>query len=114
MKKMEKRRLKLYREQNGKCIYCGLPLGGSTPKHATIDHVIPKTRGGANAYGNLVLTHPQCNMIKADFATPDEVDKYAETVKDFLARARMYGKGQIKNGESLKSPSYVRYNRSDN
>ena len=37
----------------------------------TIDHVMPRSRGGLSSWGNLVCACHHCNMIKAD-NTPDE------------------------------------------
>jgi hypothetical protein len=49
------------------CQYCG-PDG---PKATTIDHVIPRSRGGGSNPGNLVACCFKCNQKKAD-RTPDE------------------------------------------
>ena len=45
----------------GGCAYCGathLPL--------TLDHVIPRTRGGSNDWDNLVCCCTKCNNFKGD------------------------------------------------
>lgn len=48
-----------------RCGYCGL--------HAsTIDHVIPRSRGGQDAWDNLVACCLKCNNIKGD-RTPQEM-----------------------------------------
>lgn len=48
---------------NFECQYCGEYLG----KHkGTIDHVIPRSRGGASDYGNCVTCCKPCNALKAD------------------------------------------------
>jgi len=53
---------------NFECQYCGSYLG----KHkGTIDHVIPRSRGGASDYANCVACCRECNTTKAD-KTPDE------------------------------------------
>ena len=46
------------------CQYCG-------GRAATIDHVIPKSRGGSNSPGNLVAACGRCNGLKGN-RTPDE------------------------------------------
>lgn len=46
------------------CAYCGMP--GST-----IDHVMPRSRGGPNSWENLVAACSPCNNRKAD-RTPEE------------------------------------------
>lgn len=49
------------------CQYCGIRVG----KSATIDHVIPKSRGGKTDYLNCVTSCRDCNNVKAD-RTPEE------------------------------------------
>ncbi|WP_433610514.1 HNH endonuclease [Prescottella agglutinans] len=48
-----------------RCAYCGT-LGART-----VDHVQPRSRGGADSYGNLVAACAACNQRKAD-RTPEE------------------------------------------
>lgn len=45
------------------CQYCG-----RRSKNLTVDHVIPKRRGGATVWENLVSCCPQCNLRKSDRA----------------------------------------------
>jgi 5-methylcytosine-specific restriction endonuclease McrA len=49
------------REQGGLCWLCRKPL---RRQDATVDHVIPKIRGGNNSRGNLVAAHAICNVKK--------------------------------------------------
>ena len=59
----------LYRAQNGLCPYCGHKLSTSLrgmARRATIDHVVPRARGGFAQRGNEVLAHAKCNFAKAD------------------------------------------------
>lgn len=51
---------RLWHRQNGKCAYCPSDLPGSYH----VDHVIPVSRGGRNAIGNLVLSCAPCNLSK--------------------------------------------------
>ena len=52
-------RAALMRRDNYKCAYCG--------RHAeTIDHVIPRSRGGGHAWENCVAACQLCNHRKAD------------------------------------------------
>ena len=53
--------VKLLRETNSRCAYCGCFLG-----KWEVDHVIPKSYGGAGCKKNLVATCPSCNRIKGD------------------------------------------------
>ena len=50
----------IYIRDNHKCQYCG-----STRK-LTIDHVIPKSKGGSDDWENLVVACSSCNIKKSD------------------------------------------------
>ncbi|MCD6548894.1 MAG: HNH endonuclease [Thermodesulfobacterium sp.] len=52
-----------------RCQYCGKHL--KNPKDRTIDHVIPKSRGGKTVWTNVVLCCKKCNLKKGD-RTPEE------------------------------------------
>ena len=58
------------------CQYCGIDMP-IKPKHrsqmATMDHVIPKSRGGGKNWTNIVTCCPACNIQKAD-KTPKEAN----------------------------------------
>lgn len=59
-------RKSIFTRDGNRCVYCGathLPL--------TIDHVIPRTRGGSNDWDNLVCCCTRCNNLKGDH-TPEE------------------------------------------
>lgn len=47
------------RRDNHRCVYCGKAA-------TTIDHVHPKSRGGADSWENLVACCIRCNNAKAD------------------------------------------------
>lgn len=56
-----------YRERlltaNPRCIYCGQEL---RPATATLDHAIPRTKGGLDSPWNLWLSCSKCNTCKGD------------------------------------------------
>lgn len=61
----------LAQAQGFKCPYCGGELDLSIrtrrdPRFVTVDHVLAKSRGGADALGNTVAMHTLCNTMKAD------------------------------------------------
>ncbi len=58
-------RKRLYRRDDGQCVYCG------SKKGLTIDHVLPKSRGGKNTWSNLVTCCSPCNIKKGN-RTPEE------------------------------------------
>ena len=51
----------LLEEQKGNCCYC---LRSLTPKEVTLEHIIPKSKGGTNKKLNLTLSHSFCNQLK--------------------------------------------------
>ena len=59
----------LWRDKN-QCQYCGVI---ETPNDMTIDHVIPRSRGGGNTWSNLVTCCKKCNQKKRD-RTPEEAN----------------------------------------
>ena len=54
-------RKSLFLRDRGECQYCGIPLSIST---CTIDHVVPKSKGGTHDWGNVVLSCAKCNQQK--------------------------------------------------
>ena len=49
----------------GHCRYCGLAqLGHGATFH--IDHIVPRSKGGATVLDNLALQCPSCSLHKAD------------------------------------------------
>ncbi len=64
-KNLRVNRQRLYKRDNNECAYCG------SKKELTIDHIIPKSRGGKNTWNNLITCCLPCNLKKGD-KTPDE------------------------------------------
>lgn len=57
-----KRRIVLLRSR-GRCRYC---LEVLTPKTFTVDHVVPVSAGGSDAFSNLVACCKYCNKMKGN------------------------------------------------
>jgi 5-methylcytosine-specific restriction endonuclease McrA len=53
-------RAMIYKRDGHKCQYCGSTRG------LTIDHVIPKSRGGGDTWQNLVVACSKCNTFKSN------------------------------------------------
>jgi len=53
-------RAMIYKRDNNKCQYCG------ATRHLTIDHVIPRSKGGLDTWENLVVACSSCNVKKSD------------------------------------------------
>ena len=51
-------------ERDKICVYCQKPLDIKT---VTIDHTIPKSKGGSNDLSNLAASCKDCNSKKQDF-----------------------------------------------
>jgi 5-methylcytosine-specific restriction endonuclease McrA len=62
VKKSNRFKLRLFKETN-KCRYCPEIL---TLKTATLDHLVPLSKGGTNDFYNFALACYRCNHIKAD------------------------------------------------
>lgn len=63
-----KRRKRIAERDGWKCHLCGLPVHptGRGKGSATIDHVIPVSKGGSNALENLRLAHSSCNFKRGN------------------------------------------------
>ena len=57
--KGKQRLLKLWKQQKGECLVCDQPITKTTGWH--IHHLVPRTKGGGDQVGNLVLLHPTCH-----------------------------------------------------
>ncbi len=58
-------RQNIFKRDGNKCAYCG------SNRDLTLDHVIPKSRGGKTNWDNLITACKRCNGKKGDF-TPEE------------------------------------------
>jgi 5-methylcytosine-specific restriction endonuclease McrA len=58
-------RQNIFRRDNNSCQYCG------KTEDLTLDHVIPKSRGGRTSWDNLTTACKRCNSRKGDL-TPEE------------------------------------------
>jgi len=84
-KKVPISRYNVFRRDNHQCVYCG------SEDNLTIDHVIPKSKGGGNTWKNMVSCCATCN-VKKDNKTPEEVgmkmlhEPYVPTYIQFIER----------------------------
>ncbi len=49
----------VFARDGGRCVYCGGPA-------SSLDHVVPRCRGGLHTWDNVVSACGKCNHIKAD------------------------------------------------
>jgi 5-methylcytosine-specific restriction endonuclease McrA len=67
----------VFKRDNYRCIYCGIQIGNTRSGRIlqkddfSLDHIIPRSRGGKNTWGNTACSCFHCNQRKAD-RTPHE------------------------------------------
>lgn len=64
-KKVSLNRQNIYKRDNHRCVYCG------AASDLTLDHVLPRARGGTDSWENLVTACNRCNSQKGN-RTPEE------------------------------------------
>ena len=83
----------MLRRDGHRCAYCG--------SHAsTVDHVLPRSRGGADSWENLVACCVRCNNLKGN-RTPEE--------KGWTLRIHPYvprGPAWVVRGADVRDPSW--------
>lgn len=79
-KAKRRRTMRLWSLQDGRCAHCGIESEG--PFLGTLDHIIPRSRGGPNAYTNLLWSCRPCNEEKAD--------RYELSARAEMYRARIF------------------------
>jgi 5-methylcytosine-specific restriction endonuclease McrA len=65
-------RREVLRRDKHTCQYCG------SSKHLTLDHVIPRSKGGKHSWDNVVIACEQCNSRKGD-RTPSQAGMILRT-----------------------------------
>ncbi|MDK2800410.1 MAG: hypothetical protein PWP27_1672 [Clostridiales bacterium] len=70
----------IYSRDEGKCHFCGKKL---LFKQMSVDHYLPKSKGGPNDIFNLVLSCKKCNKIKKSYVPED----YTEVILALLKKA---------------------------
>jgi len=75
-------------------VYCGTGLG---LENATLDHVIPLSRGGSHQPGNLVAACHACNQRKGSLLPTEFFARYPAAGQNFMRYARAVHR-QLKRG----------------
>jgi 5-methylcytosine-specific restriction endonuclease McrA len=73
------------RDCGHRCAYCASPLRLDT---ATLDHVMPRSHGGANEPGNLVVACAPCNRLKGDQLPFEFFSRHPWAGENFVRHAR--------------------------
>lgn len=61
----------LIKRQEGKCAYCG-----REGQRLSVDHIVPRAKGGSGKIGNLAIVCVDCNSRKAD----NEIERQEQPV----------------------------------
>jgi 5-methylcytosine-specific restriction endonuclease McrA len=69
-------RKNIFKRDRYTCQYCGAQPG---PDSLTIEHILPRSKGGVSSWENCVLACVPCNKRKAD-RTPEQADMKLRTV----------------------------------
>jgi 5-methylcytosine-specific restriction endonuclease McrA len=67
-KRLRYSRMSIFRRDNFTCQYCGIEFKRN---ELTVDHIVPKSKGGRSTWLNIVTACKPCNWKKAD-RTPEE------------------------------------------
>jgi hypothetical protein len=93
-----RQRIKLHEEQYGICFYCRLP----TPiTHWTIEHRLPRSRGGTNDPQNKVGTCKRCNNAKGFLTEQEFLELKPEHVYNLNERCQRKMKQLLKTNRDL-------------
>jgi hypothetical protein len=84
-KKVPLSRHSIYRRDSYNCVYCG------SNRDLTLDHVLPKSRGGKNTWKNLVTSCFDCNVTKGNRTPPEagmsmSIKPYTPTYMEFIEK----------------------------
>ena len=88
----------IFRRDGFRCQYCGQPSA-----YLTLDHVIPRYRGGVYAWNNLVSACPQCNRRKGHH-TPQEAGMHLRSHPVEPSATALYLYGQYLQGNQEWAP----------
>ena len=66
-KRIKPTRDNIFKRDGNKCLYC------DSRRNLTIDHVLPRSRGGDNSWENLATCCTKCNSKKG-YMTPEEAN----------------------------------------
>lgn len=73
-RKVNLNRQNIFRRDDYKCVYC------RSSSNLTLDHVLPKSKGGPNTWKNLVTCCGECNVKKGDSLVGDFLSEYGLTM----------------------------------
>lgn len=72
--------LAMMKQQDFKCAYTGVTL---TPETASLDHIVPLSKGGEHCIGNVAIVHVDVNMSKSTLSLREYVELCRKIVHYF-------------------------------
>ncbi len=76
------------------CWYCGRPLTKQGTYRPTLDHIIPRSRGGSDGIKNLALACAGCNAIKKDKYLCEVGMSFFFNIKNLRSKAKALIRGR--------------------
>lgn len=88
-----------WEKSKGICCLCGYPMLIEGPENGplvyTIEHILPRARGGTNDIDNLDGSHKWCNQYKGDSLMeelPKDYRKFLKwKIRNFIANQKVVG-----------------------
>ncbi len=93
------------RDCGQRCVYCAKHLDHGT---ATLDHVYPRSRGGAHDPGNLVVACGPCNRLKGDLPPFEFFARYTWAGANFVRYARAVHRALKRGARRAVSLAFAR------
>lgn len=108
-------KVKLYREQNGVCLYSGKPIDFETMLHDDnahqVDHIVPFSRSNNDGMTNKVLVLTEENQKKGDKTPFEYFGADEKHWKEFVARVEsIYKTRDIKTSDKATNAINYKYN----
>jgi 5-methylcytosine-specific restriction endonuclease McrA len=92
------------RDCGRRCVYCAAPLA---PEFATLDHVLPVSRGGSHVPGNLVIACHECNQLKGNALPLDFFMMHPWAGANFMRYARAVHRALKRGARRIVSLAYA-------
>lgn len=93
------------RDCGQRCVYCAIALD---QRSATIDHVVPLARGGAQDPSNLVAACGPCNRLKGDLPPFEFFARHAWAGANFVRYARSVHRALKRGARRAVSLAFAR------
>ncbi len=99
-----KRRAYLRTRDGDNCHWCTRPMSfdWTSPRDkrfATVEHLLPRSRGGTSQPGNLVLACRKCNVVRGNLADPTQFNLRMDRIAAEIKREKLRAEWQAKHQE---------------